>query len=413
MKRDLFHILLLGLCAVLAACTRDDAPSGGRREPVPVRVSINVGSEPMAELGAAPAAPATRAVMPMGPALENPIRTLAVFQFDSEGTMLPVNDEETGRRQYYHFRDLTSLENPTGQLSATLEDVKLQSFGSDLTRVCILANVTREGADTLLYDKKEGHQMLWNDFQISTVPISYKLPPKNEVDSIGHVGNIYMFGFYVGALQAGSDGSPEISAKAARPLSVSMARIIARLEMNIKLGEGVKIPEGKKVFFGMYNAEQSAYIFVGAPQYLPTIDDLLHHHISLFPVDRTAYLSDQPAVFYFYMAPHLVYKRENATYFALWCVDEGVTDEMLDVDMKRPREERLYRPYEILMCNDPTHTDDQPSSEGSYWLNRNSIYRVNLTLTYEPEAAANDAPATRSAGAEGEYVINLARLTDD
>lgn len=434
MKRDAFHTLLIGLCAALAACSdvaEEPATPGGGREAVPVSVSIRVGSTPMVELGAAPAMPATRATMPMGPALENPIRTLAVFQFDSEGTMLPVNDAETGRRQYYHFRDLTSPENPTGSLSTTLEGVKLKASGSETTRVCLLANVPQEGVDTLLYNKEKNRQLLWNEFRTSTIPISYKLPPKNHVDSIGHVDNIYMFGHYAGPLQAGSDGSPQIpgQAQAAYLLSVSMARIIARLEMNIKLGEGVSIPEGKKVFFGMYNAEQSAYIFADAHQYLPTSGELTHHHFALLPVDRTDMVGEKSEVFYFYMAPHVVYRRKNATFFALWCVDGNVTSDDLKTYMEanlaankdgKGYDENWVNPdgpsypfAKILMCNDPASQAEEVSAEGTYWLNRNSIYRVNLTLTYAPEAAANGAPLTRSAGAEREYEIDLGRLTSD
>lgn len=431
MKRNTFHTLLIGLCVVLAACTdvaEEPMTPGGGQEAVPVSVSIHVGSAPMTEQGAAPA---TRATMPMGPALENPIRTLAVFQFDSEGTMLPVNDAETGRRQYYHFRDLTSPENPTGSLSTTLEGVKLRASGSETTHVCLLANVPQEGMDTLLYNKEKKRQLLWNEFRISTIPISYKLPPKNDVDSIGHVDNIYMFGYYTGPLKVGSDGSPQIpgQVQAAYPLSVSMARIIARLEMNIKLDEGVKIPEDKRVFFGMYNAEQSAYVFANAPQYLPTSGELTHRHFALLPVDRTDRLNQKAEVFYFYMAPHLVYRRKNATFFALWCVDDNVKDE----DLRKYMEENLaankdgegydenwmspdgtrYPFAKILMCNDPASQAEEVSAEGTYWLNRNSIYRVNLTLTYAPEETANAAPLTRSVGVDGEYVINLGRLTND
>lgn len=400
---------MIGLCAILAACTdgkEELTLPGGGQESVPVSVSIQVGSAPMSEPGVVPA---TRATMPMGPALENPMRTLAVFQFDREGTMLEVNEEETpGVRRYYHFISLTSEDNPSGSVTVTLKDVKLKSSASDITRVCLLANVSQEGMDTLLYDKGKGRQLQWNEFRTSTIPISYKLPPKNAVDSIGHVGNIYMFGYYAGRLTADGNGSPGIPGQAVqvRPLFVSLAHVIARLEMNIRLGDGVTVPQDKKVFFGMYNAKRNAYLFAGAHRYLPTSDDLLHDHISLYPVDRTGMLNQQAEVFYFYMAPHIAYKRENATYFALWCVDDNVTAEMLDADMKKPEGQRSYQFYKILMCNDPTLTGDQPTSEGSYWLNRNSIYRVNLTLTYEEPTRS----VTHGAGAEGEYVINLKQL---
>lgn len=56
-----------------------------------------------------------------------------------------------------------------------------------------------------------------------------------------------MYGHYEGTLSMNGD-SPEVGN--AQPLSISMARVIARVEMNIKLAENVNIPDGYHIFSG-------------------------------------------------------------------------------------------------------------------------------------------------------------------
>lgn len=379
---------------------KDEFPSlVDGQEAVLVKVPIHVGQLPM---DTKDASSDTRATVPMGPEQENPMRTLAVVQFDYEGNLLEINPDD--EHPYYHFIDLTSSDNLSGVISTDLNNVSLFSSEERDTRVCLIANKTEAEIGTLLWNENANRNLLWNEFRLQTIEIPYKLPEKgNAVDSLGHVNEIYMYGHYEGTLSM-NGGSPEVGN--AQPLSISMARIIARVEMNIKLAENVNIPDGYHVFFGMYNVEQSAYLVPGAANYLT--DNLIHNHITFDPVDRTEGLSQVAKTFYFYMAPHIVLNtRNNATYFAIWCVKEGVSAEDLQKDKDEAENSGRTPNYpyaQILICNDPLMDEEKPSVEGAYWLNRNSVYHVNLTLTYTDNAASTRCLAG------GEYEINLNRL---
>lgn len=391
-----------GCVLTLASCNyeKDAIPvSPEEPEAVLMEVPIRIGQLPME---AKNTSPDTRSTMPMGPEQENPMRTLAVVQFDSEGNMLEINQDHLTTHPHYHFKDLTSPENPSGVINISLDDITLFSSEERDTRVCLIANETEAGMDSLLWNKQENRRLLWNEFRIRTIHIPYKLPEKgNAKDSLGHVREIYMYGHYEGKLKQNSSGAPEVGE--GQSLSISLARVIARVEMNVKLGEGVSIPEGYRVFFGMYNVEEMAYLVPGAASFLS--DTRAHRHITFEPVDRTEGLTTTAKTFYFYMAPHIVQdNRKNVTYFAVWCVPNTVSGEDLHNDKMEAETngtEPRYPCAKILMCNDPLTEGDTPSAEGAYWLNRNSIYHVNLTLTYEP--------ASRAAKEEG-YVIDLNQL---
>lgn len=401
------HRLYLFICLCVSILTSISCSQGkdefravtDGQESVLVKVPIHVGQLPMETNHASSD---TRSTMPMGPEQENPMRTLAVVQFDNEGNLLEINPNNA--HPYYHFIDLTSSDNLSGVISTDLNNISLFSSEERDTRVCLIANKTETEIGALLWDEEANRNLLWNEFRLQTIEIPYKLPEKgNDVDSLGHVNEIYMYGHYEGTLSMNGD-SPEVGN--AKPLSISMARIIARVEMNIKLAENVNIPDGYHVFFGMYNVEQSAYLVPGAANYLT--DNLIHNHITFDPVDRTEGLSQVAKTFYFYMAPHIVLNtRNNATYFAIWCVKEGVSAEDLQKDKDEAENSGRTPNYpyaQILICNDPLMDEEKPSVEGAYWINRNSIYHVNLTLTYTDNAASTRCLAGR------EYEINLNRL---
>lgn len=413
MKKTALYLLgyLYVALFTLVSCSGEREELGEKQEPVLVKVPIHIGQMPMETKNALPG---TRSTMPMGPEQENPMRTLAVIQFDSEGNMLEINQDNLTDHPHYHFMDLTSPDNPSGVINASLDNVTLFSSENRTTRVCLIANERKEGIDSLLWNKQENRRLLWNEFRIRTIEIPYKLPEKgNDQDSLGHVREIYMYGHYEGELKRNESGSPEVGN--GQQLSISLARVIARVEMNVKLGAGISIPKGYRIFFGMYNVEQSTYLVPGAAKFLS--DSRKHNHITFAPVDRTEGLSETASTYYFYMAPHIVQdKRSNVTYFAVWCVPES--DESGKVTGQRLQEDKInaetngtqprYPHVQILMCNDPLTEGDSPSAEGAFWLNRNSIYHVNLTLTYKDENTA----ATRSV-TDGEYVINLKQLMKD
>ena len=96
--------------------------------------------------------PSTRSLEPMGPELENPIKHLAVIQFDEEGNLLRLNSDESAVHPYFYWRDFTD----EGRLPGNLVITEADNFAVPLyiegrTRVCLLGNLSEEIVDSLLW----------------------------------------------------------------------------------------------------------------------------------------------------------------------------------------------------------------------------------------------------------------------
>lgn len=397
MKHGLIYItaIICGLAACLTACTdrQDEVPSA---EAKLVKVSLNLEAQPMETMAENTY---SRSTVPMAPELENPMRSLAVIQFDGEGTMMRVNEADQSH-PYFHYIDLTSGGNTVGQISTQL-DVDL--FAMEDTRVCVIANVDEQRVQELLRHDTENRNKLWSEFRLSTIEIPYILTDETgDKTRVGHVEEIFMYGQYEGDI---NEQGMAVSGIHSKQLSIVMARIISRMEMYIRLGEGVTVPDGYKIYLGFTGIEKSAYLVPGVANYLA---EYVHNHVVLPPSERTDLIKGNGTTgttFYFYLAPHLVLQehKERVTRFIIWCVPNNVSAEnLVIVEDADPIPSPYYNHAEILMCNDPL--GENPNVEGSFWLNRNSLYHVNITLTYD-----NGTRATRTQG-DGEYVINLKEL---
>lgn len=394
MKHGLKYItaIVCGLAVCLAACTdRQDEVAGEARL---VTVSLNLDTQPM-ETKADNTY--SRSTVPMAPELENPMKSIAVLQFDSEGTMLRVNEAEPSH-PYFHYIDLTSEDSSAGLIGTQLN---VELFALDDTRVCVIANVDEQTVQDLVFNDEEGRSYLWNEFRVSTIDIPYISKPDESGDKtrVGHVEEVFMYGQYEGNID---EQGMAVSGPNTKQLSIVMARIISRMEMYIRLGEEVHVPNGYKIYLGFTGIEKSAYLMPGVANYLT---EYVHNHVVLPPSERTDLIKGNGTTgttFYFYLAPHLVVQdhQDRVTKFIIWCVPYNVVSGDLINTEGEPNSQ--YNHAEILMCNDPL--GENPNAEGSLWLNRNSLYHVNITLTYQ-----NDTRATRAQG-DGEYVINLKEL---
>ena len=393
MKHGLIYItaIICGLAGCLAACTdsQDEVPSA---EAKLVKVSLNLEAQPMETMAENTY---SRSTVPMAPELENPMRSLAVIQFDSEGNMLQVNGNS-----YFHYIDLTAGGSSVGQTTTQL-NVTLSAQND--TRVCVIANVDEQRVQELLRHDTENRNKLWSEFRLSTIEIPYILTDETgDKTRVGHVEEIFMYGQYEGDI---NEQGMAVSGIHSKQLSIVMARIISRMEMYIRLGEGVTVPDGYKIYLGFTGIEKSAYLVPGVANYLA---EYVHNHVVLPPSERTDLIKGNGTTgttFYFYLAPHLVLQehKERVTRFIIWCVPNNVSAEnLVIVEDADPIPSPYYNHAEILMCNDPL--GENPNVEGSFWLNRNSLYHVNITLTYD-----NGTRATRTQG-DGEYVINLKEL---
>lgn len=100
------HRLYLFIClcvSILTSISCSQGKDGFRavtdgEESVLMKVPIHVGQLPM---GTNHASSDTRSTIPMGPEQENPMRTLAVVQFDNEGNLLEINPNN--KHPYYHL----------------------------------------------------------------------------------------------------------------------------------------------------------------------------------------------------------------------------------------------------------------------------------------------------------------------
>lgn len=353
-------ICMLVAGAFLTACTQQEEPEGaGENTPVLRDFTINTS---VAAMQTGSNGTTSRSLQPMGPEEENPVKSLAIIQFDSEGNLLPINKTGSGIESYYHYCDFTEEGTLPGSLSPALENIPLYA-GLPQTRVCFIGNMEKDDIPTLL-QKDEGTRVGWNDFQDKTVTIRYI----TEGDKVGHVEQIYLFGYYEGALGAG--GSSLDNGGTAQAMSVVLSRLIARLEISINLGEGVTLPADHHIYFRLQNVEERAYLFLNVER-----TNYVHQHVELMPTtDRTDYITGTEfSTFYFYVAPHLVMSEladTNATRLLIWCTTESAENlNEGEADAK------------ILLCNDPR--GEMPTAAGAFWLNRNSIYHVNITLTYE------------------------------
>lgn len=393
MKHGLIYItaIICGLAACLTACTdrQDEVPSA---EAKLVKVSLNLEAQPMETMAENTY---SRSTVPMAPELENPMRSLAVIQFDSEGNMLQVNGNS-----YFHYIDLTAGGSSVGQTTTQL-NVTLSAQND--TRVCVIANVDEQRVQELLRHDTENRNKLWSEFRLSTIEIPYILTDETgDKTRVGHVEEIFMYGQYEGNID---EQGMAVSGKNTKQLSIVMARIISRMEMYIRLGEGVHVPDGYEIYLGFTGIEKSAYLVPGVANYLA---EYVHNHVVLPPSERTDLIKGNGTTgttFYFYLAPHLVLQehKERVTRFIIWCVPNNVSaKDLVIIEDADPIPNPYYNHAEILMCNDPL--GENPNVEGSFWLNRNSLYHVNITLTYQ-----NGTRATSAQG-DGEYVINLKEL---
>lgn len=243
------HIIILGLLIALSACTqRDELAVDNTSNELPDLCDFTIGTS----LATMQGATSSRSLQPMGPEEENPVKQLAVIQFDSEGNLLEVNRYGTGISRYYHYRDFTNGGDLPGELSPTLTGITL--FTLEQTRVCFIGNMEREGVEALIQQDGTTNRVGWTDFQNKTVTINYI----TEGDNVGHVERIYLFGYYDGSLTG--SGSLDNGASASQ-MSVVLSRLIARLEISINLAEDVTLPNGYNIYFRLQNVEEEAYLF--------------------------------------------------------------------------------------------------------------------------------------------------------
>lgn len=244
--------ILALLCLIMAAftesCSDDYVAGGGESESEIVYPIINVGAAEMTY------SESSRALEPMSPDVEKYIKTLAVFEFDSEGL------HERGPYTY-HFIDFVAGkvddvsgiigDSDWGIVEETLEYLPFREYANGT--LCLVANVSKEQVEAF-YDKyrEEGQtlgSMTFEMFQKWQLPLDYYSTESGVYDETnsGHIANMYMFGYYQGGIT-----SKNI-------VSVDLGRLASRIDIRVINDTGKDIT--KRMGYHFDNVCRSSYFF--------------------------------------------------------------------------------------------------------------------------------------------------------
>lgn len=332
-----------GLCLLLctASCSSDEAVSEGA--PAGGRIVLSVA--PPVLKGAS-----SRALFPLGPEIENSIKTLSLLVFDSEQLHAIEHSD------YYRFFQIADADTPDGKLTFEFEYRGELNPESDVT-LCAVANMDRA---TLLENMRRkaggGNSIGFNQFKELIVDLPYS----NHPDSLGLIRNMYMSGYYIGKLKP--QGKEQVK--------ISLGRITTRLNLSLSLSPELAKESDMKYAVRMKNLSQKAYIFPGDWSPEETTD--------AYPTYYGVDLSEQPTTFYYYAGPHAAKSAEDATQIEIAYARNKVIDDKGNLlsDVKEP--------VCVPICNEPP----EMGPNRNFWLNRNSIYTIHIHLKKEGEKSS-------------------------
>lgn len=315
-NRFLRNLVYLGMICLLAACERS-----GVDDDVQMRsVVLNISASPMNDYGGT-----TRSEYTMWPEEENCIKTLAFFQFDPEGMHT--------RNELYNFRNFTTEDNPNGVLQANIEDISFKSYNKNNTTICVVANVTEQDVNEFYnqYTTSTSTQVRLDEFKEWTHEFHYKTDP----DSVGHLRQVCMFGYYEGAL-TGTELQRLI-----------LGRLCSRIEITLKAENNYDFFEG--VSFSFDNVPTEAYYFSTGVGITDTEKNGLFE-TTVSPV------TTEKEMFYFYMPGNSAKMESDALKLKITFGNQT---------------------KQVTLCTLPPGLNE---GYVDYAINRNSIYRFNLTL---------------------------------
>lgn len=400
--KNMRYIIHLAYAAalLLAACTDDQMPAQDEETVVHPVLSIAVAEMTM---NISPDAQ-SRAVIPMHPDMEKYVKSIAFFEFDSEG--LHIKDNNT-----YHFVDFVAgtvdgdkvmkpIEN--GIVETTLDG--LAFVERDFGTICLVANVTEDQVNRFYNDYREqGHsygRMTLERFKMWALPFEYEQEAEGTYDESisGHLKVMYMFGYYEGKIKADAEGS-------FKAIRIDLGRLASRLDITIVNETGEEIT--KRLGYHFDNVCSSAFFFPLKTGMPPTIGAGLTRTVICKGAtppqggggeDDPVASSDVPETFangdshtrYFYTAAHSAKDSKDATQLHLFYDRRIVND----------AEDNPANSVKIPMCNVyPSHAADVPNG---YSLSRNTRYHFTIHLKPGSAAPAGKAVDSRAAVEYGE-----------
>lgn len=303
----------LAIC-LLTACEYTEV-----EEPVRTTV-LNISAAPMNDYGVT-----TRSGYTMWPEEENCIKTLAFFQFDPEGIHT--------RNELYNFRKFTTEDNPYGVLQASIEDINFKSYKTNNTTICVVANVTEQDVNEFYnqYTTSTSTQVRLDEFKEWTHKFQYK----EHEDSVGHLKQVCMFGYYDGTLE-------DVTVK-----RLILGRLCSRIEITLMAENNNDFIDG--VSFSFYNVPTEAYYFSRG---IGVADSLKNR---LFSTTVPSVTTDKQ-VYYFYIPGNSAKMESDALKLKITFGNQT---------------------KQVTLCTLPPGLNE---GYVDYAINRNSIYRFNLTL---------------------------------
>lgn len=285
---------------------------------------LTIAAGPMNDYGGT-----TRSAYTMWPEEENCIKTLAFFQFDPEG--MHTRDE------LYNFRNFATEDSPYGVLQASISDVSFKSYKANNTTICVVANVTEQDVNEFYnqYTTSTSTQVRLDEFKEWTHKFQYKEDP----DSLGHLKQVCMFGYYDGTLE-------DVIVK-----RLILGRLCSRIEVTLKAENNNDFNSG--VRFSFDNVPTEAYYFSRG---IGVADS---HENGLFSTTVPSVTTDKQ-VYYFYIPGN----SANTEYEAL----------KLNIYFNEQVNEQVRT---VTLCTLPPGQNEEYVD---FAINRNSIYRFNLTL---------------------------------
>lgn len=329
MMYSLRYIVAIFLILVLVGCHEvfpDKTSDDGKME-------ICIG--PMEGQGAV-----TRSDYTMWPEEENCIKTLAFFQFDPEGLH--------NREELFHFRNFVTESTPDGVLRAEITDVLFKNYNNKKTTVCVVGNITEEEVNEFYaaHTSSTSSQVLLDDFKKWRATFKYK----EDSDSLGHLKEVYTFGYYHGLINADN-----------RIARLIMGRLCSRIEIVLTAENNTDFAEG--VDFSFDNVPTQAFYFSGENGAMDTLED------GLFGTNDISVTTDR-RLFYFYMPGNSAKSAEEALTLKIVYNNQVKT---------------------VTLCTLPP---DMNMEYVDYGINRNSIYRFRINLKKKVSTRTNVIPAT-------------------
>jgi len=385
---------------LLAACTADEPEPAGEGAIVRPALMFGVGDMTMTA--------ASRAAEPMSPDIEKYVKTIAVFEFDSEEWH---NKKESIT---YHFIDFIAgtvngvkgvgSVKPTefGIVETTLEGLQFEE--RDNGTICLVANVTEEQVDDF-YEaicRESGQSygsMTFDQFKQWALPFEYEQAEGAVYDEsvTGHIRTMYMFGYYRGAIKPAQAGA----------IRVDLGRLASRLDITVVNETGADIT--KRLGYHFDNVCHSAYLFPIKQGMPPTEAAGLSRTVICSgpdPVEGDEKHEIVPQTFpkegihtrYFYVAAHSAKGYDDATKLHLYynrpIIDDTHSDDTNSV--------------KVPLCN--VHPSQAASVTNGYSLSRNTRYHFTIRLKKKASAAsgrAGEEPSAASGDRPGEITVYL------